>query len=160
MNKGKMIRLTDGTVIEAKMNFGTIYYLDQIGGSKLGRRIDKLEKIGKATDSDKMNFAAKLIYAMVRSNGRKVTFDEALQLVPPDPTELLEVVEAYQKEVDKIKKKEESKAQMNWAEYMVDAREMGMTEDEFFHSCPVFFCEQYEIFCEKKARMVRTLYGG
>ena len=47
MNKGKMIRLTDGTVIEAKMNFGTIYYLDQIGGSKLGRRIDKLEKIGK-----------------------------------------------------------------------------------------------------------------
>ena len=83
MNKGKMIRLTDGTVIEAKMNFGTIYYLDQIGGSKLGRRIDKLEKIGKATDSDKMNFAAKLIYAMVRSNGRKVTFDEALQLVPP-----------------------------------------------------------------------------
>lgn len=35
MNKGKMIRLTDGTVIEAKMNFGTIYYLDQIGGSKL-----------------------------------------------------------------------------------------------------------------------------
>lgn len=104
--------VTDGTVIEAKMNFGTIYYLDQIGGSKLGRRIDKLEKIGKATDSDKMNFAAKLIYAMVRSNGRKVTFDEALQLVPPDPTELLEVVEAYQKEVDKIKKKEESKAQM------------------------------------------------
>ena len=42
----------------------------------------------------------------------------------------------------------------------LDAREMGMTEDEFFHSCPVFFCEQYEIFCEKKARMVRTLYGG
>lgn len=32
---------------------------------------------------------------------------------------------------------------------MVDAREMGMTEEEFFHTCPVFFCEQYEIFCEK-----------
>jgi len=131
--KSKLIKLTDGSKLEVKvnfytlylvkmngidkkldgkMNFGTIFYLDQIGGSKLGRRIDKLEKIGKATDSDKMNFAAKLIYAMVRSNGRKVTFDEALQLVPPDPTELLEVVEAYQKEVDKIKKKEESKAQM------------------------------------------------
>ena len=94
MNAGKIIKLTDGTTIEAKMNFGTIFYLDQIG---------------KATDSDKMNFAAKLIYAMVRSNGRKVTFDEALQLVPPDPTELLEVVEAYQKEVDKIKKKRNRK---------------------------------------------------
>ena len=89
MNAGKIIKLTDGTTIEAKMNFGTIFYLDQIGGSKLGRRIE-----------------------------------------------------------------------INWAEYMVDAREMGMTEDEFFHSCPVFFCEQYEIFCEKKARKVRTLYGG
>lgn len=145
MNAGKIIKLTDGTTIEAKMNFGTIFYLDQIGGSKLGRRIDKLEKIGKATDSDKMNFAAKLIYAMVRSNGRKVTFDEALQLVPPDPTELLEVVEGYQKEVDKIKKRgiestdESIQLEINWAEYMVDAREMGMTEDEFFHSCPVFF---------------------
>lgn len=49
MNAGKIIKLTDGTTIEAKMNFGTIFYLDQIGGSKLGRRIDKLEKIGKAT---------------------------------------------------------------------------------------------------------------
>ena len=105
MNTGKIIKLTDGTVMEAKMNFGTIFYLDQIGGSKLGQKIDKQEKEGKASDRDKMNFAAKLIYAMVRSNGRKVTFDEALQLVPPDPTELLEIVEAYQKEVDKIKKK-------------------------------------------------------
>ena len=75
------------------------------------KRVEKQLTLA-STDSDKMNFAAKLIYAMVRSNGRKVTFDEALQLVPPDPTELLEVVEAYQKEVDKIKKKEESKAQM------------------------------------------------
>lgn len=112
MNKGKMIRLTDGTVIEAKMNFGTIYYLDQIGGAKLGQKISKLEKNGKAADHDKMTFAAKLIYAMVRSNGRKVTFDEALQLVPPDPSELLEVVNAYQDELNKIKKKEASKIQM------------------------------------------------
>lgn len=34
MNAGKIIKLTDGTTIEAKMNFGTIFYLDQIGGSK------------------------------------------------------------------------------------------------------------------------------
>ena len=112
MNVGKIIRLTDGTTIEAKMNFGTVFYLDQVGGSKLGQKIDRQEKKGKSSDRDKVNFAAKLIYAMIRSNGRKVTFDEALQLVPPDPTELLEIVEEYQKEVDKIKKKEESKEQM------------------------------------------------
>lgn len=112
MNTGKIIKLTDGTVIEAKMNFGTIYYLEQIGGAKLAQKIDRDEKKNKALDKDKMNFAAKLIYALVRSNGRKVTFDEALELVPADPTELLEIVEQYQKEVEKIKKKEESKRQM------------------------------------------------
>lgn len=86
--------------------------------------------------------------------------------MPPDPTELLEVVEAYQKEVDKIKKKrgiestdESIQLEINWAEYMVDAREMGMTEEEFFHSCPVFFCEQYEIFKNKRAEEVRAIYG-
>jgi hypothetical protein len=42
---------------------------------------------------------------------------------------------------------------------MVDAREMGMTEEEFFHSCPAFFCEQYEIFRDKKAEEVRMIYG-
>ena len=141
MNAGKIIKLTDGTTIEAKMNFGTIFYLDQIGGSKLGRRIDKLEKIGKATDSDKMNFAAKLIYAMVRSNGRKVTFDEALQLVPPDPTELLGVVEAYQKEVDKIKKKEE----INQCQYIQSKRNQPQSPDNMFcfffqnFICPYFY---------------------
>ena len=102
MNTGKIIKLTDGTVIEAKMNFGTIYYLEQIGGAKLAQKIDRDEKKNKALDKDKMNFAAKLIYALVRSNGRKVTFDEALELVPADPTELLEIVEQYQKEVEKI----------------------------------------------------------
>lgn len=30
MNAGKIIKLTDGTTIEAKMNFGTIFYLDQM----------------------------------------------------------------------------------------------------------------------------------
>lgn len=42
---------------------------------------------------------------------------------------------------------------------MVDARKMGMTEEEFSHSCPVFFCEQYEVFCKKRAEEVRMLYG-
>ena len=31
---------------------------------------------------------------------------------------------------------------------MVAARKMGMSEDEFWHSCPVFFNECLEIFSE------------
>nr|DAI70339.1 MAG TPA: hypothetical protein [Caudoviricetes sp.] len=113
MNVGKIIKLTDGTTIEAKMNFGTIYYLDQVGGSKLAQRMQKLDDEGKEIPiNDSMKFAAKLIYAMLRSNGKKVTFDEALSLTPPDPTDLLEIAEDYQKEVEKIKKKQQAKANM------------------------------------------------
>lgn len=113
MTLGKMITLTDGTTIEAKMNFGTIYYLDQIGGSKLAQKMQKLDDDGKEVPlTDSMKFAAKLVYAVLRSNGRKVTFDEALTLTPPDPTELLEIVEAYQKEVEKVKKKQQAKVNM------------------------------------------------
>nr|DAI70340.1 MAG TPA: hypothetical protein [Caudoviricetes sp.] len=36
---------------------------------------------------------------------------------------------------------------------------MGMTEEEFFHSCPIFFNEQYEVFCERKVEEMRMLYG-
>ena len=37
---------------------------------------------------------------------------------------------------------------------MVCAREMGMSEDEFFRSCPVFFIECYEAFQERKRKAV------
>lgn len=46
---------------------------------------------------------------------------------------------------------------------MVVAREMGMSEDEFFHSCPVFFNEVAEKFYEKKTaemRMMAQIGGG
>lgn len=113
MIAGKIIELTDGTKLEVKMNFGTIYYMEQAGGSRIAERMQKLDDKGKKIPtSDSMKFAAKLIYAMLRSNGKKVTFDEALALTPPDPTELLEVVEAYQEEVEKIKKKQKAKMDM------------------------------------------------
>lgn len=37
---------------------------------------------------------------------------QALSLTPPDPTDLLEIAEDYQKEVEKIKKKQQAKANM------------------------------------------------
>lgn len=48
---------------------------------------------------------------------------------------------------------------MNWAEYIVAAREMGMSEEEFWSSDPIFFNECYEIFQKKKQREVREIYG-
>lgn len=104
---GGFVNLLDGTRLEVKFNFGTLYYLQEAGGNRLAEKIqEKADKDIKPGDMEMMRFIAKLIYAMLRSNGRKVTFDEALSLVPPDPTEMLEVIEAYQEKMDKIKKKE------------------------------------------------------
>ena len=97
MQKSQFVDLTDGTRLEVKMNFGTMYYLDDAGGTRLAQKIQKLNDKGKEIPvSDNMRFAAKLIYAMLRSNGKKVTFDEALELTPPDPSQLLEIAKKQQ----------------------------------------------------------------
>lgn len=47
---------------------------------------------------------------------------------------------------------------INWAEYMVIARRMGMSEEEFWNSDPIFLNECCEIFFrEKESEML--MYG-
>ena len=48
---------------------------------------------------------------------------------------------------------------MNWAEYMMAARKMGMSEQEFWHSDPIFFNECFEIYQRDREKEVRALYG-
>ena len=43
---------------------------------------------------------------------------------------------------------------------MICARKMGMSEEEFWNSCPIFFNECYQVFMERKQEEVRMLYGG
>lgn len=43
---------------------------------------------------------------------------------------------------------------------MVAAKEMGMSEEEFFNSDPIFFNECYEIFQDRKRKELMSLYGG
>ena len=42
---------------------------------------------------------------------------------------------------------------------MIAAREMGMSEEEFWNSDPIFFNECYEIFQLKKRKELEVLYG-
>lgn len=42
---------------------------------------------------------------------------------------------------------------------MAVAREMGMSEEEFWNSDPIFFYECYEEFCKRKARELKMIYG-
>ena len=100
------ITLTDGTRLEVKINFGTIYYLTKCGGDRLSKKIAKKQEQNKeATDYEMMEMSAKIIYAILRSNGKKVTFDEALELLPPDLEDLEKIVKAFEESLEKNKKK-------------------------------------------------------
>lgn len=107
------IDLNDGTRMEIRVNFGTMFYLQKCGGAKLAEKLhEKQNKKIKPNDNESMEFAAKVIYATLRSNGRAVSFDEAISLMPIDTTEIEELLGAYQDEVEKVKKKQEAKKMM------------------------------------------------
>ena len=67
------IDLLDGTRLELKFNFGTLYYLAQCGGNALAEKIQKKEeKKQKTTDMENMNMASKIIYSILRSSRLKL----------------------------------------------------------------------------------------
>ena len=109
------IDLTDGTRLEVKVNFGTMYYLQKCKGFyRITKKIEKAKQEGIQQDkilSEQEGFemAANIVYAVLRSNGKPVKFDEALALVPPDLEELKEVIQGFQEEDEKYSKKKEAK---------------------------------------------------
>ena len=111
--KEQFIQLMDGTRLEAKINFGTLYYLQECGADALAKKMQYRQKKGKKpSNTDMMQFSAKVVYATLRSNGRMVTFDEALQLMPPDLSELQVIVDMYQEHIENLKKKQQAKQNM------------------------------------------------
>ncbi len=101
----KSIHLTDGTVLDVKVNFATLYYMTKV---KLQDFIDKEDM----TDEENMEVAARLIYVILRSNGRKVTMDEAMILTPMDIDDIKEVFDEFGEKVKKLKKKQQAKQDM------------------------------------------------
>lgn len=99
------INLTDGTRLDIKVNFATLYYIKKSG-------VEKLLSKKRATDEDKMEMAAKLIHVILRSNGKNVSFEEAICLVPMDEDEIEILFEEFGKKVEDYKKKENAKKSM------------------------------------------------
>lgn len=111
--KEQIIELTDGSRMSVKVNFGTLYYLSEVKGNELAERLERKKKKGqRVSDFENMQFASKIIYAILRSNGKLVTFDEALSLVPVDTEQIEKVVDVYRLEIERLKKKQESKQKM------------------------------------------------
>lgn len=116
--KEYFVDLMDGTRLEIKVNFGTIYYLQKTKGFyRLIKKAKKAEKKEKETNESRnplnetecMELAADLVYAILRSNGRSVSFDEALSLVPPDTDSVKEAIEGFQAKYEEYAKKKRAK---------------------------------------------------
>ena len=115
--KEHFIDLTDGTRLEVKVNFGTLYFLQKCKGFyRISKKMEKAEKAGTRdkrksglTDREGFEAAADIIYAILRSNGRAVTWEEAMCLMPSDPSGLTEVLNSFQEEVEKYHKKKAAK---------------------------------------------------
>lgn len=114
--KEHFIDLTDGTRLQIKLNFGTIYYLQKCKGFyRISKKVERAERKGipqeqALTETESFDMAAMIIYAVLRSNGRPVKFDEALSLVPPDTEDLTEMLNGFQAEWDRYNKKKQAKS--------------------------------------------------
>ena len=105
---GKLIKLTDGTKLDVKVNFLTLYMIQKDGLAKLmtGKNGKIRENI---SDEENMEAAAKLIHVIFRSNGLKVDEEEAMMLTPMDPEEIRTLFDEFEKKVEEYKKKEQAK---------------------------------------------------
>lgn len=101
----KDIRLSDGSILEIKVNFLTVKLMEELKLESLSNRLKKEPNNKKL----QLDMASKLIYAIIRSNGRKVDMEEAMILVPADDRILSEIFTDFANKMEKIKKKKDLK---------------------------------------------------
>lgn len=108
--KDNYIELTDGSKLMVNINFATLYYINK---SKVDRIVNK-KRNGKKelSDDDSMEAAARIIHAILKSNGKDVTFNEAIRLVPADTDSLEKLFDDFNNKLNNFKKKEEAKQKM------------------------------------------------
>ena len=102
------VELTDGTRLEVKVNFGTLYYLGKINSFK---QMEKVARKKEPTDEEAIEIAAQIICGH-KINGRAVTFDEAIRLVPMDLEGMQNILDAFGEQLEEYKKKERAKSNM------------------------------------------------
>jgi hypothetical protein len=101
------IRLEDGSLLEVKINFLT---LKLIVDEDLQKIVDKFKK--SPSDKIKMKLASKIIYVILRSNGKKVDEEEALMLIPIDEDQIMNLFYEFEEKLENFKKKQENKIQI------------------------------------------------
>ena len=99
------IRLEDGSLLEIKVNFLTVKLMVDLDIDKLAAKQQKKKDDAKL----RLSLASKMIYIILRSNGKKVDEEEACRLVPFDDQVITDLFNAFGERVEKFKKKQENK---------------------------------------------------
>ena len=146
------IRLSDGSLIEVKINFLTIKLLNSL-------KLEKLQKqMQKSPNNKELEFEAvgKLIYAILRSNGKKVDEEEAMMLIPADDSTLSQLITEFSEKMEKFKKKTGKQYlnndEINWAEILYTALLIGLNEEEFWRCDPFIFYEMVDYHIQLERR--------
>ena len=101
------IRLENGELLSVKVNFLTLYLIKKTGIDKLQKKLKTAKK--EAIEDLNIEIAAKMIYVILRSNGKKVDEEEAMMLVPIDAGEIGKLFIEFKNKMEKLKKKEDMK---------------------------------------------------
>ena len=114
--KSKLIKLTDGSKLEVKVNFYTLYLWYKKGKqpSKYADGIIcTLQQLFKfdfiITQYYLKKSGSSLRNIILRSNGLKVDEEEAMMLTPMDADSIREIFEEFEKRLNEYKKKEQAK---------------------------------------------------
>lgn len=101
------IRLENGELLSVKVNFLTLYLIKKTGIDKLQKKLETAKK--EEIEDLNIEIAAKMIYVILRSNGKKVDEEEAMMLVPIDAGEIENLFIEFKNKMEKLKKKEDMK---------------------------------------------------
>lgn len=113
------IRLANGELLEVEVNFMTLKIMSRAETQFREYKMEKLKNsIKKCKDKDKcfemecqlkemeMEHTADMIYAILRSSGKKVDRDEAMCLIPGSAEEIQKLVKQFNAKFEEMKKKE------------------------------------------------------
>lgn len=99
----KFIKLSDGSDLEIKVNLLTL--------NLIAKEKHNLNKDNEKSDvNEQIEMISTMIYAIMYSNGKRISKEDALALVPIDESDtFFDLLGAFQDEVNKFQKKSQDR---------------------------------------------------
>ena len=114
------ILLSNGELLQIKINFMTLYLIRKEKVDKATQRLKFKETrlkgmksknskeyrdLNEKINDQQMDIAAQMIYVILKSNKKNITFEDALMLCPADTSQIQKLIDSFAKQMETIKKK-------------------------------------------------------